>query len=892
MIKKTIPILAFLLLLLPMASAITATGGTITNFTNATGTYIVHRFTTNSTFNVTSGSGNVMVLVVAGGGGGGYDRGSGGGAGGLIYNGSYAVNVLDSITVTVGAGGRHGQGGSLPPLNGGNSTFGTLQANGGGAGGSVNTTAQIPAKSGGSGGGGYGQIACTGGSATPAGQGNAGGNGNCAATFSGGGGGGAGGAGGAGGGSAGIGGVGLNYSINGSIFCYAGGGGSTLDGGAGGAAVCGGGAGSNTGVVGVAGTNGTGGGGGGGGNGQFGGLGGNGIVIVSYQLDSSAPVLTVSLTDTLTGVAISGWCLNATGSNTTQYKCNATGTTIGFNTTGIYNITAFNITAGNSSPQWFNVTSLNYNFSTGPVTLALNTFQAYLQVTPRQLYTNNSISQGNVTNYAYKNSTGPAAFMVIAKNGTNNIQVDVPGNYSVNVSCTAESLTSSSCTAAGIFDDMFKVNATDSATLAPVVNFTVMIINATLGGNFANRTTTNGSVFFPVLQGYDYTFVINSSAYSITNATRSANASTNTVSFVLRTANTFNFTFYNETTNAKILNQTIYLQILSADFAVNYTVLDGNLSVSLLTPGDYTITYWLNPDVPRNYYYTLTPQSFNTINLYVIDEEISNLYLPIVLNSNTVPVSNVTVQLLRDYIITGNTHAYSIVEMARTDTNGQAVLRVVPNIVFYKLIITDGTNTLSTAPTKFTGNTNTYTFNTEGNPTVSLVNYENIAKSIVFNNATLTYTYTWSDPSNIVSSGCLKVIKFKNGVQSTALANSCLAGSSGSIAHTINDTNSTSYIATGTLLTSTQYSTLLGGTLSVDFSSSYATFGLVGFIIAFIIFLTFVFVGGESGIAGAMVSGFVAILIAGAFGFIANSWTAVVIPAAIIVGIIIYRLRG
>lgn len=600
-------------------------------------------------------------------------------------------------------------------------------------------------------------------------------------------------------------------------------------------------------------------------------------------------VLTITIKDLVTDVNINGFCINATGTNTSQYLCNATGSSISFNTTGTYNITAFNITSGNTTPQWYNVTELNYAFSTD-ATVTLLTYQGTINLAAYRLFLNTSIDQINATNNKRSNATMTGSLTLLSSVGVQNILVNVTGNYTKNVSCTlSTALSSASCNATGIYDDLFTIGVTNASNGAGVGSFSASMVNSTLGASVTHSTTT-GNVTFQTLQGYNYVFSVNATALELLNATLRANASTNLYNFTLRTANTFNFTVYNESTNSLII-QNVSLQIVSGDFAQNYTFTGGNITIPLLTPGEYAITYWIDPDVPRNYYYTLTSQSYNNIKLYIIDEAISNLYLPIVINANTVPVSNVTVQLLRDYIISGNTHAYSIVEMAKTDTNGQAVLRVVPNIVDYKLIITDGTNTLATTPTKFTANTNTYTFNTEGNPTTSLVGYENIAKSLTFDNSTLTYTFTWSDTQNIVSSGCLKVTKFKNGVQTTPL-NGCVAGSTGSITHTINDTNGTSYVATASLLTSTTFSTISAGSLSANFVTTFATFGLIGFIIAFIIFLTFVFVGGESGIAGALVAGFIGILIAGAFGFIASSWTAVIVPAAIIIGIIIYKLRG
>jgi hypothetical protein len=169
------------------------------------------------TWIVPEGVTSVDVLVVAGGGGGSNHNAGGGGGGGVVYQNNYSVSVSEIINITVGAGGN-GDTNSGPgsnATNGGNSSFGTITAIGGGIGGSWSSTV---ASSGGSGGG----AGCTAetvmavGSGT-SGQGNDGGLArNNDSDRSGGGGGGAGGLGGTGqvdrGGN---GGIGVDYS---SVF--------------------------------------------------------------------------------------------------------------------------------------------------------------------------------------------------------------------------------------------------------------------------------------------------------------------------------------------------------------------------------------------------------------------------------------------------------------------------------------------------------------------------------------------------------------------------------------------------------------------------------------------------------------------------------------------------
>lgn len=263
---------------------ILAVGGTVTK----TNGYIIHTFTANGQFAVTSsGTGSVEVLIVAGGGSGGSYPGGGGGGGGVIHTSAAVTNGTYSVIV--------GAGGGSPCVAGSDSVFGALTAVGGGYGG----WQEWPGSSGGSGGGGGGAghpnpTTVPGCSGTD-GQGYGGGVGaGVWPNVAGGGGGGGGGFGGdgsvAGGGA---GGIGFACDISGATVYYAGGGGGGIKdsdasgrGGAGG-----GGDGGNQNAGGTSGNPNTGSGGGGGGaSGGAGGniptpagLGGSGIVIVRYQ---------------------------------------------------------------------------------------------------------------------------------------------------------------------------------------------------------------------------------------------------------------------------------------------------------------------------------------------------------------------------------------------------------------------------------------------------------------------------------------------------------------------------------------------------------------------------------------------------------------------------------
>ncbi len=303
----------------PPGSGLTATGGIINDYSSGPVVYRSHIFTTSGTFDITAlgdfGT-TIEYLVVAGGGGGGNGNGGGGGGGGYRTNVTgdtsgggasaeppYTI-ATGAYTVTVGGGGigappsGPGQSGSPSdfhptPVSHPSPTF--IRSIGGGAAGGGNNNGAT----GGSGGGGGGRAGSTNGGSGTANQGYDGGGGNHP-NYGGGGGAGAGAVGGdaPGSGPGGAGGNGLRTSIVGSTYpigtpgpgpttggWLAGGGNGTNDGAHG--AQTGGAGGGATGR-GAIGTVSTGGGGGGDAGTGVTGTGGSGIVVIRYQIASTA----------------------------------------------------------------------------------------------------------------------------------------------------------------------------------------------------------------------------------------------------------------------------------------------------------------------------------------------------------------------------------------------------------------------------------------------------------------------------------------------------------------------------------------------------------------------------------------------------------------------------
>lgn len=593
-----------------------------------------------------------------------------------------------------------------------------------------------------------------------------------------------------------------------------------------------------------------------------------------------------NLTNRVNGSALLNFCTNFSFSNTYTTKCTTDGTLVFTSIGNTAQLDTYNIEGG----TYYNVSMNISNYHNTNVNVTNSTYQSLLVLRAYQLYSNTSITSFNGTNNLATNQTSTGILYLPANNGTNNIKIDVNGNYTTNVSCTVPTvLTEAACNVTGIYDDLFTIGANFAGV--SITTFSANISNASLGGFLTSANTSTGNITFPVVQGYSYTFTLNpGSQASVANATLRANASTNLYNFSLLAYNTFELNFYNETTGDKLINQTITVEVISDIYSNNYTTNNGSLIISAVIPAAYTITYWLEPTVPRNYYVTFVNQSYNNISLYIIDSAISSFYLPVVNNEYTRPLSQATVILLRAYII-DNAWTYVPVEMAKTDTNGQAVLRIVPNYITYKLLISSGSASVTTAPTKFTANTNAYTLSFTQNALTSLIEMPSVSKSLTFNNATNTYVFTWTDTQNLVTQGCLNVNKY-NSTGTYTVQNSCSSGSTGSIIYTVTDTNNTRYVASATLDTNTQYSTYSFGPLTVDFSNSATqVFGLVGLIFLSIVLVTVGFIALEAGTDVLGITTIIILLLFGVVGIVGFSWEAY-IGIFIMIIIYIYKTNG
>jgi len=415
------------------------------------------------------------------------------------------------------------------------------------------------------------------------------------------------------------------------------------------------------------------------------------------------------------------------------------------------------------------------------------------------------------------------------------------------------------------------------------------INNFSITFNNSNTTTTTGNVFIPLFSTTNETTIFDANEGGINYETRSVNITASpylrNYTFILFFSNSFIFNFRNESNNQPLTNLNVTVELISSAFANNYTTNGSDtLNVTLLMPDTYEIRYFYDPEVPRNYFVTLTNQSVQNLTLYTIDKAVSNLYVVIEKDESENFCDKQTISMLRYFI---DINGYRIVEMARTDTQGQGVFVVRPNIINYKFSFNGDCGLFVSDPAKLVDASNIYIVTEAQSVLTSLTSLPSISSSIDFINSTNTFTFSWADTSNIVIQGCLEIVQRVNGIRSI-VSKTCSPGSSGSQIYSFNDTTGL-YVGKGILSTNTLFSDVFVGPISIDFTKSWLLWGGTGLFIA-LLFSIGIILWSATGTTSIVVGSVASLALMAWLGFIYNAWTSII--GLMVLGVIIaYKAR-
>lgn len=450
-------------------------------------------------------------------------------------------------------------------------------------------------------------------------------------------------------------------------------------------------------------------------------------------------------------------------------------------------------------------------------------FSVYLLDQNDSVIKNLSLGQGNLTSYNWDITASqiPIGLYKIKvfgndTNGLNSFDVGETFNITKNA--------------------YFNISAKSNITGSSVNNISGWFYNQNRSTNETFNTTT-GTATLNVIRGDTYSIHVEPTGLAFGDQNFTMNYTGN-YTFTLYTINSIDIKIYIEGTST-LLNQSTTLYFVSSVYSTNRTTSNGTLYVDLLTPSEYSVIVSSTGYAQKNYYFTLINGSYNQIIIYMSNTSEYTDVTANIIDEIGNGVDGAILKVLR-YDVT--TNSFKLVEMIRSNSAGQTVIHLKLATVLYQFIIE------YQGVVKYTSSANgEYIYSTTLNfpiitGTISgdlFYDTNNIATDLYFDNATNTFTCTYTDGSNLLQTGCLEVreISFR---PKYPMQSFCTNSPSGSLFISVINTTGTTYSATcyGLIDNTTVYFK----SLNYGFEKQNPT-SKAGLFIIVLIMMAFAFIG-------------------------------------------------
>ena len=184
------------------------------------------------------------------------------------------------------------------------------------------------------------------------------------------------------------------------------------------------------------------------------------------------------------------------------------------------------------------------------------------------------------------------------------------------------------------------------------------------------------------------------------------------------------------------------------------------------------------------------------------------------------------------------TNSYILMEIAKTNFEGETNLHLVLNDEFYQFILAYPFGTVSkiTSPTYIYETTLTFQIVLQSQVGERFFNSQNVTYDLSFNNATNNFRFTYSDANNIVSKGCLEIYTI-NALHKTLYNKSCVSSPAATILLPVANVSGTTYTAKSYVYFSEPAYYLTGLTKVFE---TLAIGGLYGVFLILIMTITFI----------------------------------------------------
>lgn len=618
--------------------------------------------------------------------------------------------------------------------------------------------------------------------------------------------------------------------------------------------------------------------------------------IFEFGLEQGNTTVNFTAVDDYNSTSISNFSINITWNNgTTQTETTSTG--------GVYLNLGLNNASLTANVSYYNATNY-FNTSLSSQTITANTsntvtarmFQAVVNMNATEKVSGNGISGGTF----YVGSKSGTVFNLTA--ATHVINFTRSGYYDRNGSSfVITALTNTTQTVIGVYSSIANISVYQSnGTILSVygINITSITYPSWTG---ETGTTTNGSYYFNGING-TYQATINSSLGNETfNFT--ITATRHNFSYYYFTINNcspmgqvvLNFTVRNEDTEALINNSAFnaWFNITSSSFIgqrlFNITYSSGNYYL-ICIPNNTITNFTANAQIKysnlatyaeKNYYlwdYTLYNSPTTNINLYL-----TNGTTQVKLQVRDYADDGITDVYIKVLSYDLGTNSYKTTEIVKTDSEGDAYAQLVLNTYWYAFILEkDGEIIQQTSPTKITSSPRTFRVITGADYFDSYDVIQGITHSLTYNNATTTFSLTYSDPTGGITQGCIRLTKRSiNG--DTILNTSCVTSTAATILMNISDgsVGSNTYIADAYAFISGESFSL--NSTSVNFNTTYKKFGANGLFLSMLLIIVLVMVGIWHP-AVAIIMMLLGVVITNVMGLFFLNWTYII--TFIILGVI------
>lgn len=312
--------------------------------------------------------------------------------------------------------------------------------------------------------------------------------------------------------------------------------------------------------------------------------------------------------------------------------------------------------------------------------------------------------------------------------------------------------------------------------------------------------------------------------------------------------------------------------------ASNYTI--------CLFPQDTNVTteaqfqYQGNDFALRNYWLinALLSNTSQTVDLFMINSSKSTDTILDINDENDDPIEGEFIKVLKYYIDEG---IHRTVEICKTDSNGQCLIRVEHDNPFYMLVFEkDNIENSRTVDFQFTTSTLFFTINLLDSFITTFNQLDSISNSLVYDNITGNATFSFSDTSGVSQQGCLRVTK-DTGWGRQLLVDKCVSSSTGIISENIGTNVTDTMTLQGSFVSNDGSKESVVAFLVIDGPGNVAVFGQIGLLLGFFFAGSMTLLGvAAGGLIGGIASFLATIFIVNIVGLWTLSGTAMTIILA------------